>query len=331
VRDRSTTADRSLLNSAQFPREQLDAADERIIELLHSNGRMANRDIAAEIGMTEVTVASRIRGLVEKRILGVSTIFDWRAAGYLADVWIWVSVGDRPVREVAAEIANLSNVHSTHIVFGDSDIVVHALMPDFDAVAQFLAQELRPIPGIDHINPTTTLRTLRYNVNFARMPIEPTHFDFPAPAIELDQIDHKILGAVALDGRRSNRDLARELDVSDSTVRLRIRRMERSGLLRISGQTDPYLTGKVDAWAFVGLEISGDSSITADQLVDLPEIGIIAEVSGRYQLLLLVITADRPSLIGFVLDRLRSQPGVRSSRIWEIVHTERLDYHWGRF
>ncbi|MGV9947892.1 Lrp/AsnC family transcriptional regulator [Rhodococcus aetherivorans] len=326
-----TTADRSALNRSKLARETLDIADQQMIELLNDNGRISNRQIAAAVGLTEVTVAARIRALIDKRILGVSTVFDWRAAGYLFDVWVWICVGDRPVREVAAELAKQPSIHSVHIVFGNADIIIHALLAGNEEVADFLARDLRPIPGIDRIYPALALRTFKYNVNFARMPIEPTHFDFPSPVVELDDMDRAILAALALDGRRSNRDLARELEMSDSTVRLRIRRMEQAGLLRIAGQTDPYLTKAADAWTYVGLEVSGDSSSVARSLAERPEVGIVAEVSGPFQLLVLVITAERSSLIEFVLDQLRAQPGVRSSRSWEIINTTRLDYHWGRF
>ncbi|OZD59782.1 hypothetical protein CH263_22550 [Rhodococcus sp. 06-1059B-a] len=326
-----STADRSALSRSKSARESLDTADHRIIELLNENGRISNRDIAANVSLTEVTVAARIRALIDKRILAVSTVFDWRAAGYHVDLWVWVSVGDRPVRQVAAELALHPSIHSVHIVFGDADIIIHALLIDNDQVVEFLARDLRPTIGIDRIYPATALRTWRYNVNFARMPIEPTHFDLPNPLVDLDEVDRNILAALAVDGRRSNRDLARELGMSDSKIRLRIRRMEQAGLLRIAGQTDPYLTRAADAWTYVGLEVSGDSSAIAQDLANRPEVGIVVEVSGPFQLLVLVITAERSALIEFVLDRLRAQPGVRSSRSWEIIDTTRLDYHWGRF
>lgn len=325
-----TTADRSSLTRSKSARESLDPADRRMIELLNENGRISNRDIATEVGLTEVTVAARIRTLIDKRILAVSTVFDWRAAGYHVDLWVWVSVGDRLVREVAAELAEHPSIHSVHIVFGDADIIIHALLADNDEVAEFLARDLRPTAGVDRIYPAPALRTWRYNVNFARMPIEPTHFDFPNPVVDMDEVDREIIAALALDGRRSNRDLARELGMSDSKIRLRIRRMEQAGLLRIAGQTDPYLTKAADAWTYVGLEVSGNSSVVAQDLAKMPEVGIVAEVSGPFQLLVLVITAERSALIEFVLDRLRAQPGVRSSRSWEIINTTRLDYHWGR-
>lgn len=325
------TRNRAQLGRLGFAREKLDETDRSMVDLLSADGRISNRDLASAVGLTEATVASRIRALIDKRILGITTVFDWGRAGFLVDLWVKVFVGGRGVRDVATEIGRLTQAHSVLVVFGEPDIVVHALLPDSDAAARFVAEDLKPIEGVIGVDVSVTLRTEKYNVSFARMPISATEFDFPAPVVDLDDTDRRVLAAIAIDGRRSNRDIARELGVSDSTVRLRIKRMESAGLLRISGQTDPYLTGQVDAWALVCLETVGDTGLLAKQLAALPETGIVAELTGVHQLLLLVTTTDRPALIDFVSRRLHESPTVWSSRTWEIIHTEKLDYHWGKF
>lgn len=324
------TRNRAVLSRVGFAKELLDETDRSMVEMLNADGRISNRDLAATVGLTEATVAARIRALVDKRILGITTVFDWEKAGYLVDVWVQVFVGGRLVRDVAADIAKLAQAHCVLVVFGEPDVIVHALLPDNDAAARFVAEDLKPIDGVVGVDSTVTLRTEKYNVNFARMPISVTELDFPAPVVQLDDTDRRVLAAIASDGRRSNRDIARELGISDSTVRLRIKRMEAASLLRISGQTDPYLTGQVDAWALVCLETVGDTALLAKRLATFPEVGVVAELTGAHQLLLLVITTDRPTLIEFVAQRLHESPTVWSSRTWDIIHTEKLDYHWGR-
>ncbi|OZD59789.1 hypothetical protein CH263_22585 [Rhodococcus sp. 06-1059B-a] len=324
------TRDRAVLDKIGYAREQLDGADTMMVEMLNVDGRVSNRDIASAVALTEVTVAARIKSLIDKRILGISTVFDWERAGFLVDLWVKVFVGGRSVRDVAADIAKLPQTHGVLVVFGEPDIVVHVLLPDKESTSRFLAEDLRPIPGISGIEAMVTLHTEKYNVNFARMPVSVTGFDFPAPVIDLDDTDYMVLEAIAADGRRSNRDIARELGVSDSTVRLRIKRMEAANLLRISGQTDPYLTGMVDSWALVSVEAAGNVKQLAKELASLQEVGIVAEVAGGHQLLLLVITKNRAAMIEFVTYYLRTAPAVWSTKTWELIHTEKLDYHWGK-
>ncbi len=112
---------------------ELDAADLRIIELLTEDGRMSNRALGDIVGLTEATIAARIRSLQDHHILGISAIFDWEAAGYHWDLQIEVRVESRAVLDVAERIARLPYVHRVMMVFGDVDIMVNALLPDRDS------------------------------------------------------------------------------------------------------------------------------------------------------------------------------------------------------
>src|SRR4051794_18451430 len=72
--------------------EPLDSTDLRLIDLLALDGRANNRYLADQVGMTEATVASRIRSLVERRVLGITATFDWEAAGYNWSVYLPMNV-----------------------------------------------------------------------------------------------------------------------------------------------------------------------------------------------------------------------------------------------
>ena len=79
---------------------QLDDADLRIIDTLVHDGRTNSRAMVELSGLTEETVATRIRNLIERNIIGITAIFDWNAAGYHWDLWLAVSVrAGRSVRQ----------------------------------------------------------------------------------------------------------------------------------------------------------------------------------------------------------------------------------------
>ena len=63
------------------------------------------------------------------------------------------------------------------------------------------------------------------------------------PSRTLDALDRSILAALQLDGRRPFRVIARDLDVSEGTVRTRVRKLEESGVLRILAFVDPLKLG----------------------------------------------------------------------------------------
>jgi Lrp/AsnC family transcriptional regulator, regulator for asnA, asnC and gidA len=60
---------------------------------------------------------------------------------------------------------------------------------------------------------------------------------------QLDPIDQAIVDALRHDGRRAYRDIARDLDVSESMVRKRAQRLLHSGWMRIQAISDPLALG----------------------------------------------------------------------------------------
>src|SRR5690606_34531572 len=115
-----------------------------------------------------------------------------------------------------------------------------------------------------------------------------------------------------------NREAARRLDVSEGTVRVRLRRMEEAGLLRITARSDPLLTGEVAAWAFVGIDVSGAAAgDVARQVAMVPESVIVTLIAGSHDILAGVATRTRGRLVDVVLDEIRAIPGVRATATWE--------------
>ncbi len=313
-------------------RAGLDDADVRLVELLSQDGRMSNRALAGEIGLTEATVAARIRSLFDRRIVGVTATLDWQAAGYRWDAWfeVEVDVGDQSVRSVGEELARLEGVHAVHVVFGSVDLLVHVLLANSDEAVEFISERFKVVKGVRRLRLNVTLETRKYTTQFARLPVRPRALNFPSPALELDDLDRALIEAVVADGRQSNREIGRQLEVSEGTVRVRLRRLESIGLLRIAGQSDPFLTGVVRAWAFVGVELtSGAARSVSEKLCALPEVTIVALTAGRYDILSFVTGRSRSRLVDLV-DELRTMPGVRATETWDVVHTLGLNYHWAR-
>jgi DNA-binding Lrp family transcriptional regulator len=309
----------------------LDEADNRLIELLSENGRLSNRMLATEVGLTEVTVASRIRNLIDQRMLGVTAMFDWRSAGYVSDLWLAVSVEGRPLQQVAEEIAALQYVHIVLVVFGPVDLVVHLILPGEEHGIEVVTGRISGVHGVRRVVPSLTLETTKYTVNLARFPTRPVALEFPAPVVDLDEVDRQVIDALIVDGRRSNRDIGRQLGIAEGTVRSRLRRLEDAGLLRICGQTNPYLVGRVNTWACIGVDVSGPTSRdVAAKLAGLSEVVIVAITAGAHDLFVFAAASSRSNLVELVIERIRGFDGVRATETWEVVRTVKLDFHWAR-
>jgi len=134
----------------------------------------------------------------------------------------------------------------------------------------------------------------------------------------MDDLDQKLLGALAADSSTSTSRLARRFKVARSTVQARIERMETTGV--IAGYTvklgNVALARRIKATVLVNVEPRETAGVV-QRLKTLPEIEIVHTTTGRFDLILQV-AADTTSALDESLDRIGMISGVKGSE--SLIH-----------
>jgi DNA-binding Lrp family transcriptional regulator len=132
----------------------------------------------------------------------------------------------------------------------------------------------------------------------------------PQP-IDLDSTDERIVELLREDGRMPYRALARELELTEATVRARVRRLEESNVMRVVAVTDFEAAG-YEFMLAVGVQVENRTpEEVAQELALIPEVFSINVVIGTYDLELLVVAENQSSLTQLIYERLASLPGIR--------------------
>lgn len=105
-----------------------------------------------------------------------------------------------------------------------------------------------------------------------------------------DELDRRLVGLLTSDGRMSVGDIASCLGVSTPTVRSRIKGLEQTGLLKISGLIDPAKHQDLTT-ALIGLNIISQGKLpeVLEKLEKLENISWAAVVTGRYDIMAEVV------------------------------------------
>src|SRR5579872_1922323 len=72
----------------------------------------------------------------------------------------------------------------------------------------------------------------------------------------LDDVDYRLIGLLAQDGRIPYRDLARHVSLSETRTRQRVLRLIEQGYIAIAAITDPLKLG-MGVMAAIGVRVSG--------------------------------------------------------------------------
>lgn len=143
----------------------------------------------------------------------------------------------------------------------------------------------------------------------------------------LDPIDREIVEKLARDARISNRSIAKELGVTEGTIRQRIKRLHNQGLIRFTVVTDFRMAGSPNL-CMMGID-ADPCSVTAlaDQLKMMPEISCVVLLLGRFNLLAMGLFNNIEQLDKLVKKQIRNLPGVR--RVETSISVHNLKYEAG--
>ena len=136
----------------------------------------------------------------------------------------------------------------------------------------------------------------------------------------LDDLDRKIIAEFQKDGRRSSKNLARKLKVSDGTIRFRANRLTRQNILRFSASINPFCLSTDGILAFVGMELEKRThTITMKKISQLKGVVSVCNVSGRYDLLVEIFLESRQDLNRFLIDSLSSIGGINHTETFIVL------------
>lgn len=129
--------------------------------------------------------------------------------------------------------------------------------------------------------------------------------------IDLDEADRALLDGLQEDCKQSLASLGERVGLSAPTVLERIRRMEKSGLIRGYHAVLDARAAGLDIGAFIGVGIDHPRSIPSFEkaIRAMPEVLEVHHVTGRHTLLVKIRTENTASLHRLI-EALRELPGV---------------------
>ncbi len=144
----------------------------------------------------------------------------------------------------------------------------------------------------------------------------------------MDELDRLILQALQADGRTPFAQVARQANVSETTVRARYQILVEKGIVRTVGIVDPYALG-FNAPAIVAVSVEpAMADQVARTLAELPEVSYLVMTLGSFDLIVEVFCRDLPHLTNLITRQIHLIPGVRSTETLMIARSYKLSYRW---
>jgi DNA-binding Lrp family transcriptional regulator len=133
----------------------LDEVDLSLLRALQRDGRLSNKELAAEVGLAPSSCLERVRRLREEGvILGFTVDIDPRAVGVGLQAMVAVRLHShdreawRVVKKVLVERAEVVGLYH---VSGADDLLVHVACRDADQLRDFVMDTISTQPGVRQV------------------------------------------------------------------------------------------------------------------------------------------------------------------------------------
>jgi Lrp/AsnC family transcriptional regulator for asnA, asnC and gidA len=145
----------------------MDELDTLILQTLQKDRRTPFTQIARQAGVSETTIRSRYRQLVEAGIVQTVGIVDPHALGFQAPAIIGISVKPGMIDQVARMITELPEVSYLVMTLGSYDLIVEVFCRDLPHITDLLTNRIHLMPGVRSTQTLTIARSYKLSYRWS--------------------------------------------------------------------------------------------------------------------------------------------------------------------
>jgi DNA-binding Lrp family transcriptional regulator len=139
----------------------LDQTDERILKNLMVDARLSARQLGIKLGISTVTILSRIKKLEKEKIIrGYTALIDHEKLGYNLTAIIEIIAKKNKIIDIEVELSKIENVCGVYDITGNTDTLIIAKFKSRSELSEFV-KGLSSIPNIENTITHLVLNTAK--------------------------------------------------------------------------------------------------------------------------------------------------------------------------
>ncbi|MDQ6786174.1 MAG: Lrp/AsnC family transcriptional regulator [Acidobacteriota bacterium] len=148
----------------------INEIDTKILNIIQKDARIANAEIARQVGLAPSAVLERIRKLEERGVIrGYAAEIDAAQIGFGLTAFVFVRTSF--CGSIGSVLAKIPEVLEVHDIAGDDCYLLKVRAENTDALGKFFREKLKNLPEIISTKTTIVLQTIKETT---ALPIEET-------------------------------------------------------------------------------------------------------------------------------------------------------------
>lgn len=142
----------------------------------------------------------------------------------------------------------------------------------------------------------------------------------------MDELDRKIIGLLERNGRASNASIARDVGVSEGTVRRRLKRLVSDRIINVIALPDPRKLG-YESEALIGIQVDPDKiDQVATKVAELEHTRWVAVTTGTYDVFAWATLPNAEALGQFLRENVGTITGIRRTETFVNLAVKKREY-----
>ena len=139
----------------------MDDKDIEILKHLSVDGRQSARQLSHRLGVSTVTILSRIKKLEEQNIIqGYSVLLNHELLGFEITAIIEIKTNKGKMLEIENEIAKFDSTIAVYDITGDADMVIIAKFKTRELLSDFV-KKVSALPNVENTLTHLVLNTIK--------------------------------------------------------------------------------------------------------------------------------------------------------------------------
>ena len=151
---------------------KLDRKEREILQVLQTEGRISNVELADRVGLSESTCFRRVKRLEESGLIqGYAARLDQRQLGLQVTAFVQVSLDqqdDRKQRDFLTRVEAEEHIVECHAMSGSHDFLLKVLAYSMDHFSELSMQRILKFPGVKNMESNFSLMAIKQS---AAMPV----------------------------------------------------------------------------------------------------------------------------------------------------------------
>ena len=147
-------------------RKKITQLDSRIINLLQKDGRLSNTEIAKKLGISESTVRTRLKRLIDDEFIQIVAVSNPFKLGFEIAGDLYIHVEMKKLDAVIAELKKIKELWYIVVTTGNTNLNAEFVVKSREDLNDLVYNKISKIDGIIHVESSVIMKFVKRRYDF---------------------------------------------------------------------------------------------------------------------------------------------------------------------